>query len=70
MKLTNGKYDFLKKVALTYLPALATCIAAIFKIWNLPYGVEISATVMAIDTFLGIILGISTKKYYEDKGDE
>jgi len=66
MKLNNKVYDVLKWVALLVLPALATLIATIFKIWNIPYGVEISATIMAIDTFLGAILGISTYNYNKE----
>lgn len=61
----NKTYDVLKAIAQYALPALATCVATIFKIWNIPYGVEISATIMAIDTFLGVLLGISSAKYNE-----
>lgn len=67
MKLSNKTYDFWKRVAQYYLPAIATCIATIFKIWNLPYGVEISATIMAIDTMLGVFLGISSYNYNKEK---
>ncbi len=59
----NKTYDFLKRIAMYVLPALATLVMTIFKIWNLPYGEEIGATITAIDTALGIILGISTAKY-------
>ncbi|MBR4178041.1 MAG: phage holin [Bacilli bacterium] len=66
MKMSNKMYDILKFIAQYVLPALATCIATIFKIWNLPYGVEISATIMAVDTTLGVILGISTYNYNKE----
>lgn len=66
MKMNNKVYDVLKFIAQYILPALATCVATIFKIWNIPYGVEISATIMAIDTFLGVILGISTYNYNKE----
>lgn len=66
MKLKNKTYDFWKSVAMIYLPAISTCIATIFKIWNLSYGVEITATIMAIDTLLGAILGVSTKNYRKE----
>lgn len=66
MKMSNKMYDILKFIAQYVLPALATCIATIFKIWNLPYGVEISATIMAVDTALGVILGISTYNYNKE----
>ena len=61
----NKTYDILKAIAQYALPALSTCVATIFKIWNIPYGVEISATIMAIDTLLGVMLGISSKNYNE-----
>lgn len=66
MKFNNKVYDVLKAIAQYVLPAIATCIATIFKIWNLPYGVEISATIMAIDTALGVILGISSYNYNKE----
>lgn len=63
LKLTNEDYDFFKKIALYFLPALATLVITICKIWNLPFGAEIGATITAIDTFLGAILGISSANY-------
>lgn len=59
----NSTYDLLKKIALVVLPALATLVITIFNIWNIPYGEEIGATITAIDTALGIILGVSTYQY-------
>lgn len=67
MKLKNNTYDLLKKIAMYWLPALATAVVTIFEIWNIPYGTEISGTIMAIDTLLGAILGISTKNYNLEK---
>lgn len=66
MKLSNKAYDFWKRVAMYILPALATFVVAVFKIWNIPYGVEISGTIMAFDTLLCTILGISTYNYNKD----
>lgn len=62
----NEVYDFLKRIALVVLPAIATLIITIFQIWNIPYGEQISATITAIDTALGIILGISSRNYYRN----
>ncbi len=59
----NKTYDFWKKIAMYVLPAIATAVITIFKIWNLPYGEEIGATITAIDTALGVILGISSANY-------
>lgn len=67
MKLSNKTFDFLKWMAMFFLPALATLVKVIFTIWNLPYGNEISATIVAVNTFLGAILGISNMAYYNQK---
>ena len=65
MEMSNKTYDILKEIALTVLPALATLYAVIGDIWGLPYVMEIPATIMGIDTFLGAVLHISTKTYQE-----
>lgn len=67
MKFTNKAYDVLKYIALIVLPAFATFYAVIAKIWTLPYPAEIPATIMAVDTLLGALLDVSTKKYNAEK---
>lgn len=64
--MSNKTYDILKNIALIVLPALATLWLTISKIWGLPYGEEIAATITAIDVFLGALLKISSV-YYADK---
>lgn len=63
MKMPNKVYDILKWVAQIALPALATMCVAVCGIWNLPYTEQIVCTLTAIDTFLGVILGISSAQY-------
>lgn len=63
MKLTNKTYDVLKWVAQYLLPAAGTLYFALSGIWGLPYGEQIVGTITAVDTFLGVILGISTMQY-------
>lgn len=63
MAMSNKMYDTLKWVAQYLLPAISALYAGLAQIWNLPYGVEIAGTVAAIDTFLGVMLGISTAQY-------
>ena len=67
MTLKNSVYDKLKWVAILLLPSLATLVAVIFKIWNLPYGNEIAQAITALATFLGAILGISSVQYKKGK---
>ena len=63
MKMSNKVYDVLKWIALILLPAIATLYFALSGIWGFPYGEEIVGTITAIDTFLGVILGISSNTY-------
>lgn len=66
----NGKlamsekvYDFAKDAALIYLPALGVLYAALAGIWGLPYAVAVMGSITAFDTFLGIVLKISSTSY-------
>lgn len=61
--LNSKVYDVLKWVAIIVLPALATLVTVVFRVWNIPYGAEIAQTVTAIATFLGAILCISNATY-------
>ena len=61
--MSNKVYDALKWIAMYLLPALGTLYFALAEIWGLPYGEQIVGTITAIDTFLGVILGISTTQY-------
>lgn len=63
MVFTNKTYDILKWIAQLALPGLGTLYFALSKIWGLPYGPEIVGTVVALDTFLGVVLGITTAQY-------
>lgn len=67
MKMSNKVYDVLKWIAMYLLPAMGTLYFALAGIWGLPYGEQIVGTIAAIDTFLGVILGISTAKYNKEK---
>lgn len=63
MKISNKTYDSLKFLAQILLPALGTLYFALAGIWGLPAADEVVGTVLAVDTFLGVILGISTNSY-------
>lgn len=63
MKIDDKLYDVLKWIAMLLLPALALLVQTVFKIWNIPYGEQISATIVAINAFLGAIIGISNIGY-------
>ena len=69
MKMNNKTYDILKYIAQIVLPALATLYAALVPLWGLPYGEAIVGTIVAVDAFLGALLRISSKKYYDSDKD-
>lgn len=67
MVLSDKVYNILKWIAILVLPAIATFIISIFGIWNIPYGEAISGTIMAVDTLLGAVIGISNINYNKNK---
>lgn len=70
---SNNAYDILKWIAQILLPALGALYFGLAQIWGLPYGEQIVGTITVVDTFLGVILGISTSNYNKQmkipKGD-
>lgn len=64
--MSNKMYDVLKWIAQLFLPAAGALYFALANIWGLPYGEQIVGTITAVDAFLGVILGISSKAYYND----
>ena len=63
MTMNDKTYKVLKWIAQYFLPAVGTLYFALASIWNLPYGEQVVGTITAVDTFLGVILGISTAQY-------
>ena len=64
--MNNMTYDILAYVQRIVLPALATLIATLGQIWNWTWPVEqVVLTLTAIDTFMGVVLRISSNQYYE-----
>lgn len=65
--MSNKVYDILKWITMYLIPAAGTLYFALSSIWGLPYGEQIVGTLTAIDTFLAVILGISTNQYNKSK---
>lgn len=61
--MSNKIYDILKFIAQVVLPALGTLYFALAGIWGWPMGEQVVGTITAVDTFLGVLLGISTSRY-------
>jgi hypothetical protein len=63
VKVSNKLYDTLKFVAQIFLPALGTLYVSVAALWDLPEPVKVSGTILAVDTFLGLLLGLSSNTY-------
>lgn len=67
--MSNKCYDILKYIAQILLPALGTLYFALAGIWGFPFGEQIVGTITAVDTFLGVILKVSSNQYYASLED-
>lgn len=67
--MSNKMYDILKYIAQIVLPAIGTLYFALASIWGFPYAEQIVGTIAAVDTFLGVILKISTDSYNKAKNE-
>ena len=63
MMFSTKTYDTLKWIAQYLLPAAGTLYFALAGIWGLPFGEQIVGPITAVDTFLGVLLGISSANY-------
>lgn len=68
MKLTNKEYDFYKKLVTVVAPALITLITGLGALYKFD-STAITGTLALITTFIGTVLGISSKKYNEAQGE-
>lgn len=59
-------YDKLKWLAQVVLPALGALYVGLAALWDLPKPQEVAGTILAVDTFLGVVLGISSSNFKND----
>ena len=69
MILPERIYKICKWVCLIALPACAVLYFTLAKIWGLPYGAEITATINAVALFIGSLIGISHINYTKEGED-
>lgn len=65
---SNSVYNKLMPVAQLWLPALAVFYITIAPFWGLPKQEEVAGTIMALNLFLGALLGVSNKQYQNSDG--
>ena len=66
MKITNKSYDVIKWIVVIVIPAVITLYSTLGGIWDFPLVQEITASLAAIDVFLGVIMKISSVSYNKE----
>ena len=56
-------YRLLKKIFQYVIPAIIYLFGTLNDIWNIPYGLQINASLIAVWVAFGIFLGISKAKF-------
>ena len=70
MKMNNKLYEVLKWIALIVTPELAILYRDLAGIWGLPFGEQIPDTIVAVELFLGVVLGVSSINYNKTGGNK
>lgn len=66
MNLDSKVYDFLNSLVRLILPAAATLYFALSEVWNWPYAVEVMATIVALEVFLGLVIQLARAGWKQD----
>lgn len=61
--MSNRLFDILRTLCEIVIPAIGALYFAVAKIWQLPYGTEITGTCAARATFLGALIGVNLASY-------
>lgn len=61
--LSDRAYTILEFVARVVLPGLATLYLAVAGLWGVENGPQVVGTIVAVDTFLGLFLGLAQRSY-------
>lgn len=69
MKFPNKVYDFLKWLCIIAVPALVTLIGALGTIYGKDM-TTVTATITAIATFVGALIGVSNANYNKTESDD
>ena len=67
MQLNNRVYDVLKWIVMIFLPAAATLYFGLSLYWPIPNVESVVGTITITTTFLGALLGLSSRSYNKDE---
>lgn len=62
---SNAFYDAMKFVALVLLPASGSLYFGLAQIWHFPNPEAVVGSIVVVDTFLGVVLKLSSSVYYK-----
>ena len=65
--MSDKLYNILKKACTIIIPASCSLYWGLSGIWGWPYAEQIVGTGSVICTFIGAIIGISTKNFWDGK---
>ncbi len=68
MIFSDKLYNILKWLCLIFAPALVTLVATIFALYHIDGAEIVCGTISAIATFIGALIGVSTKAYNKKNG--
>lgn len=68
MILPDKVYNALKWLCLIFAPALITLLSTIFALYHIPNAEIVCGTISAIATFIGALIGVSSKAYNKKNG--
>lgn len=68
--MSDKKYNILKWLATVIIPAFITMLIAIFTAWGIPHIEPITATLTAINVFIGAVVQKSSKAYQQAQASE
>lgn len=63
LMLSNTFYNLLKPIASTILPGLAALYISLAQVWGWSYEIQVGLTITAVNTFLGLVLLVSSHTY-------
>lgn len=63
--MSDKLYNILNKIQ-RWLPCVATFYVALTETWDLPYGTEVSKTILCVATLLASTLEIASNQYYKE----
>lgn len=68
--MSDKLYTILKYLCQIALPAVGSLYFALAQLWNLPYAEQITGTCSALAVCIGILIGISSYRYYKGDGSD